>query len=321
MNVRAFRIDFAKEVYRNIFNPRDKVIKWGEKNNYPNLIINLYESVPEHSAAIDFIEGIITGNGIEEIDYWLYKKIVIDYLLFGGFTILKTALRNGTNTYEYIDISKCRLSPDNKSMLYSEEWNRTKVETITYPIINDKNKGSGIFYFKSHRSRGIYPTPYYLSALQSLDTLNSIIEFHNTSAKNGFSPNVIINFNNGVPDEETQSDIESSIKEKFTGSEGQRFILAFNDNKDSAVTIEKLQADNLDEKFTDLQKFLQNEIIISHRITSPQLIGVKTDNTGFSKVEYQESLDIFKETVISNFEKELDYAMSLLIGAQPNKIV
>lgn len=312
MNANIKIVKFAKEISKYIFNPNEKIIRWGADNLFPNKILELYESIPEHTSSIDFIGGMLTGNGIEDIDYWIFKRIVTDYILFGGFTIQVIKSRNGSYTLEYVDISKCRLNPDMKSISYSENWNLTKAEVTTYPITQDINK-DGIFYFKSHRSRDKYPVPYYLSAFKCLDTLDAILSFHNNSARNGFSPNILINFNNGTPDEDTQLDIENRIKEKFTGDTGQRFILAFNETKDAAVTIEKLQADNLDEKFETLQKFLRNEIIIAHRITSGQLIGVTPENQGFSKTEFFEALDIFKSTVISELNKELTYAISTLL--------
>ena len=325
MNANIKVLSFAKEIAKYIFNPTEKIIRWGSDNMMPNKIIELYESIPEHSASIDFISEMIVDNGLEQLDYWTFKKITIDYLLFGGFTVQVIKKRNGTYSLEYIDISKCRLNPDEKFISYSEDWDRTKAEIISYPITTSISK-EGIFFFKSYRSRGKYPSPYYLSAFKSLDTLDAILSFHHNSANNGFSPNVLINFNNGTPDLETQDDIEKAIKDKFSGASGQRFILAFNEGKDNAVTIEKLQADNLDEKFETLQKFLQNEIMIAHRITSGCLIGVKPENQGFSKTEYSEALEIFKDTTVSGLRKELLYALSSLleidldVTVEPNKI-
>ena len=52
----------------------------------------------------------------------------------------------------------------------------------------------------------------------------------------------MINFNNGVPDEKEQVLVEQKIKEKFGGTTNAgKFVVAFNDNKESAATIETLQ--------------------------------------------------------------------------------
>jgi len=86
--------------------------------------------------------------------------------------------------------------------------------------------------------------------------MKSIINYHNNNAKNGFAPNVVINFNNGIPDDETQATIEKGIKSKFAGELGQKFILSFNESESTKTTIEKLDNDNLDQKFETLQKFI-----------------------------------------------------------------
>ena len=54
-------------------------------------------------------------------------------------------------------------------------------------------------------------------------------------------PNTLLQFNNGTPNAEERQMIEYRIKEKFTGSDGAKFVLAFNDNPESAATVETLQ--------------------------------------------------------------------------------
>ena len=139
-------------------------------------------------------------------------------------------------------------------------------------------------------------------------------QYHNSNAKNGFTPSTIINFNNGTPDEDTKAQIEKGIKEKFTGPNASRFLLTFNESKEAETTISKLDNDNLDQKFADLQKWIQNQIVISHQITSGQLIGVRPENQGFSKTEYIEAMEIFKNIVIKGFRNEIEYALGKLTG-------
>lgn len=308
-------LTFAQAVTKYVVNPNEKWLKWGSDNSTPEQILGLYQSVPEHTSAIDFIEANIIGIGInyEKLNYWDTKKIVLDYLLFGGFTLQIIKQRGGDYTLSYVDISKCRLSADEKSIAYSEEWDKFRPEITWIPITNSVTT-EGIYFFKSNKSRDKYPSPYYLSATQSLDTMKSIIDYHNNNAKNGFAPNVVINMNNGIPDDDTQAAIEKGIKQKFAGEKGQKFILSFNESESTKTTIEKLDNDNLDQKFETLQKFIQNQIIISHKITSGQLIGVKPENTGFSKQEYDEALEVFKDITINSFRNELAYALTTLTG-------
>lgn len=304
-------ISFAKEKLVEFFNPNQKYHKW----EYADTLLELYNTVPEHSSSIDYIVDLIVSNGIDDLDYWTLQKVVLDYVIFGGFVFQIIKTRGGDTIKNYVDISKCRFSADKNKIGYSEKWNTYKTEIKWYPIVTDSTK-EGIFYFKNNKSRDIYPRPYYVSSYTSLNTMKSIIDYHYNNASNGFAPNVVINFNGGDPGEEVKEKIEKSIEDKFTGENGKKFILSFNDSEETKTTIEKLDNDNLDQKFEVLQKFLQEQTFIAHKLTSACLIGKYPEGQGFSKQEFDESLDIFKRTTIASLRKELEYALSQLFGKE-----
>lgn len=304
-------LNFAKEKIQYFFNPNEKFIKWIEEPLYTML----YDEVPEHSAAINFTLNNLITDSIEEIDFWTLQKFALDYLIYGGFALEVIKTRGGGYLLNYLDVAKCRISPDKNKIGYSENWETSRVSIKWKNITEDITK-EGIYLFKNPKTKTDYPKPHYYSAFKSLDTLAAIAEYHNNNARTGFSPNVVINFNNGEPDETTKRYIEKGITDKFSGTSGQKFILSFNDSKDTAVTIDKLEDDNLDAKFESLQKFVQNQVMISHQITSPQLIGVKAENQGFSRTEYEESFEIFKTVVISGLKRELEYGLTKLFGKE-----
>lgn len=315
MGIKVSVLKFVEETLNIGFNPNQKFLRWGNDNELPEEYLELYDSIPEHSSAINFIlNNIVLEDYTDQLDYWFLQKIGLDYIIFGGFAIEVIRTRGGAYTLNYIDISKLRYNPDKTMLGYSDDWDKYKVKVNWKKITNTTNV-EGIYLFKNPKSREVYPTPYYYSAVTSLDTMKNISEYHNNNAKNGFAPNVVINFNDaGDTSDETKDRIEEQIKEKFSGSKGQKFILAFNEGKEKAVTIEKLDNDNLDQKFETLQKFIQNQIIISHQITSGQLIGVKPENTGFSKIEYDESLQVFEAKVVAPLRREIEYGLTILLG-------
>ena len=58
----------------------------------------------------------------------------------------------------------------------------------------------------------------------------------------GLSPSMLINFNNGIPNQEERTLLERRIAEKFSGSSNAgKFILAFNDNKETQAEITPVQ--------------------------------------------------------------------------------
>lgn len=307
-------MNFYNENISVFFSNNDKYIKWGRDNKEPQFYLNLYNTVVEHSSSINFILNNLILDGIDEIDFWNLQKITLDYLIFGGFAVEVTKTNGGDKKYKYIDIQHIRYNNQKTRLGYCEEFNKQNA-LINWYQISDGTK-PGIFIFKNPKSRELYPSPYWYAVSKNLDTMKEIVDYHNNNAKCGFTPSVIINFNNGEPDEETKEDMYKDIEENLTGSKGKKFIMMFNDSKTSSTTIEKLETDNLDEKFESLQKFIQNQIIVAHQITSGQLIGIKPENQGFSRVEYDEAFAIFKENMIKILRKEIEYGLSLLIGKE-----
>lgn len=319
-------INFASEKIKEFFfQGSQKFIPWGVDNMLPLTYLNYYDTVAEHMAAINFTESNVVQSGWGNLDYWLIKKIVFDYMMFGTFALEVVQTRGGQNTINYIDISKCRLAKEKDRVGYIEDLYKNKYEYQNsgyvkstfevkwYPLVEDLSKG-GIYIYKNSKTREAYGKPIWSAAITALDTMSTIQNFHNSNAKCGFSPTVILNMNNGEPDDATKKKIEKDIKTKFIGTDGQKFMLMFNDGKENASTVTKITNDSLDQKFETLQKFIQNQIIIGNSITSSQLIGVKQDNQGFSKTEFDESLDIFREWIVKPIQKEITYALNSLLG-------
>jgi hypothetical protein len=134
---------------------------------------------------------------------------------------------------------------------------------------------------------------------------------------NGMSPSMIINMNNGIPNEEERALIEKKIASKFSGSSNAgKFILSFNDNTDSQATIEPIQLSDAHQQYQFLSTESQEKILVAHRIVSPMLLGVK-NNTGLgNNADELEKASIlmdnmvirpFQNLMIDAFDKILAY--------------
>jgi hypothetical protein len=111
---------------------------------------------------------------------------------------------------------------------------------------------------------------------------------------------MLINFNNGVPPDEQREMIERSIVEKFSGSSNAgRFILAFNDSKELAATIDPVQLSDAHQQYQFLSDESMRKVMVSHRIVSPMLVGIK-DSTGLGNnaEELQTASVLMDNTVI-----------------------
>lgn len=118
---------------------------------------------------------------------------------------------------------------------------------------------------------------------------------------------MLINFNNGTPDPEQRELIERRIYEKFSGSSNAgKFILAFNDNAETAADIQPIQLSDAHNQYQFLSDESSRKILVSHRVVSPMLLGIK-DNTGLGNNadELKTATILMDNTVIRPFQRLL----------------
>ena len=87
------------------------------------------------------------------------------------------------------------------------------------------------------------------------------------------------------------------VNEKFCGSENAaRPMMSFNDDFAHRTTIEKLQVDNLNERYAASQERAKQEILTAWRCNG-NLVGIPTAQ-GFNSEEYQSAYQLFYKTVV-----------------------
>lgn len=305
-----------------------KWMSYGDKNDFPNYLFDLYLRSTVLQSVIEGIIDYTAGAGVKSLTINdeinadgetledLIKQILVDYLVTGGFAI--NVLRDAENRVSelyWVDMRHVRLSEDGQIAYYSDNINGWGVKPEEIPIFNpDKKQKNSLFYYKGHISRGLYPIPRWSGAIMAVETSTEISKYHLSAILNNFSPSAIISFNNGVPDKATQEEIEKKINKKFVGSENvNRFILSFADNGENATTIQTLGSDNADQKFGTLKDSIFEEIFIAFRAT-PELFGMKKDGNGFNKTEYIESFDLFNKTMIQPLQKDIVRCFDKIYG-------
>ena len=151
-----------------------------------------------------------------------------------------------------------------------------------------------------------YSTPDYISGISFSEIEEEVANFHVNNVQNSFAPAALINFNNGVPDEATQTLIENKIVSKFQGtSSAGKLIIAFNDNKESAATIDPVQISDAHNQYEFISGEAQSKIMMSHRIVSPMLLGIK-DNSGFgNNAEELKNASILMQNIVINPFQEI----------------
>lgn len=293
-----------------------KYVGYGEDNKYPKYLFSLYQNSTILQSIINGIIDYVVGQGVQgkflnekvnsdgETYEDVLRNMILDFLVTGGFAfnVLRDA-RDIVSEIYWIDVNDVRLNEAGDTAFYAKNISDWGAKPIEIPVFNTKEKKkSTIFYYKG-ASRGVYPIPRWSGAVKAVETSCEISNYHLNSILNNFSPSALISFNNGVPDQKTQQDIEKKISKKFVGSDNvNRFILSFSESGENATTVNRIDSDNADAKFHTLKDSITEEIFIAFRAT-PALFGMNPENTGFSKTEFLESFQLFNKTVIEPIKK------------------
>jgi hypothetical protein len=159
-----------------------------------------------------------------------------------------------------------------------------------------------------------YAYPDYQGALPYCLLEEEIAQFLINDVQNGFSPTMIVNFNNGTPSEEQMSIIDSKIKSQLTGARGKKIVTSFNDNAEQRTTVEPIALNDAPEHYQYLSEECMRKIMLGHNVTSPLLFGVASTN-GFSSNadELKNSAILFDNMVIRPVQDELISAFDQIL--------
>ena len=329
-------------------------MKFGDKNLFPQELIELYNTSAMHATAVNAIKDGVVGEGIknvgeeyvnlqgETIDE-IFAKIALDYILFGGYALNVVWNKEGNKIAEiyHLPMANVRSGKENEDAevdhyYYSTDWGNTrKYEPKVYksfdPTDNKGENASQIYYvFDYQPGQQYYPLPSYTGALTDIDLDARISRFHNQNLKQGLNPSMFIQFRSGIPTPEERATIYREIDETFSGEENAgRFFLSFS-RAGEEMTVTPVDSAN-DDYYIVLNDRITSRILTAHRITSPLLLGIK-DAAGFSNNadEIQVAYNHFQGTVIEPKQKALLKSFgwplkfagfNVKLEVEPNKIL
>ena len=116
----------------------------------------------------------------------------------------------------------------------------------------------------------------------------------------GFSATKLINFNNGVPDIDTQKSIEKDITKKWAGGQAKsKIVIAFNDNKDAQATIDDIQLGDAHDRYQFLSDEAEDKLMMAHKVVYP-LFTFDRSGTGLGNnaEELKNAYELMMEMVI-----------------------
>lgn len=349
MDERPVKVSFAAIdpfIESNIVLPvekatRDKgheMIYWGERNNYPDYLLGLYNNVATLRAivngCVDFVVGddVTTAHNLQDgamnkhgdTIRDIVKLCAGDYFRYGGFA-LEVIRDNRGEVAEvyYCDLRFLRTNKDCNVFYYSEEYTekyRRSVNILTYPaFMPDAGHPSSILYVKNTHTQ-VYPAPLYAASVKACETERSIDTFHLNAINNGFVSSLFVNFNNGVPSDEVKEEIEKDFCEKFSGAENAaRIGFSWNENRANATTFEQFKVDDFGSQYDALSKHCRQQIFTAFR-ANPNLFGIPTVSLGFSSEEYDSAFRLFNRTQIKPVQDLITGSFDKIFG-EKNSIV
>ena len=109
-----------------------------------------------------------------------------------------------------------------------------------------------------------------------------------------------------MPTQEEREQIERQITKKFSGANNAgKFVLTFSDDNNSKPEILPIQVSNADKQYTVLNELCIQNIMIGHRVTSPMLLGVKTEGQLGGRNELTQAYELYMNTVVKPFQNNI----------------
>jgi len=312
-------------------------------NLYPQFLIDLYYNSSTQAAIINATAEMIAGEDIviedeEERDleavvklkkffnsansnetlHEVIKKISFDFKLQGAFAlnIVWTQDRTQIAEIHHIAVEKIRAEKPNElgkveAYYVSADWSNIR-QNKPYRVpsfnTNDRTSANQILYTGLYSpNMNAYHTPDYVAGNNWALVDQRVAEFQLSNINSGFSSSFMISFANGVPTQEERFQIEQSLTDKFTGANNAgKFILTFSDDKTRTPEITAITPSDLDKQYLALQELLVQNILTAHRVTSPILMGIKSDTgLGNNAEELNSAANFYLNTVVLPFQHQI----------------
>lgn len=316
-------------------------VKYGADNAYLDYLLARFYGSPTNNAIITGVADMIVGGGlmspvqVKRPDSYAKAKVMFKDedvrrwafdLKFAGYYLIQVIQTKSGFTCKHTPVENWRSgiadeNGDIKFWFYSDNWAKwkdSKYKPEPYPVYEKGTKKQiTIKVVKPFRAGTFYyPSPDYVGALAYAHLEQEIATFHLNNVLNGFVAGHIINMNNGDPGDGERDKIVNDIKSKLTGAHNAgKIIVAFNDNKETAATIESIQVSDLDKQFQFLSTEAQGKIMVGHRIVSPLLFGIRdSSGLGNNAQELTEAYKLFNAVVLEPYRRILTESFEELLS-------
>ena len=316
-------------------------VNWGQKNDYPQKLSELYFNSIVHKSCVDFIVTSIIGEGV---DYekmnanqselvpnyqqtWdeLLRCLALDMVVYGTFSFQIIKNKDGkTYSYYHQPVSTVRCSQrDDEGNITSywicKDWTSTgkypPIEIPRFGFQDDEVIASGkpyLFVYESYTpDLEYYTTPKYVGGIKAIMTELELIRYDLRAVKNNFSANGFLVLPR-VESEEERRDLLNNIKNSFVGADNaNNLVITFSNGDENDSNVAKFVKIDKDSNnvnlFSESNSRNIDRIVTAHRIPSKALIGMPTDGAslGGDGNQLNVSWNLFNKTVGNEFRNAI----------------
>ena len=310
-------------------------VKFGEYNDFPNQLIELYNNSSIHNTCVNAVVEGIKGEGLVSTpefvtdvannsgESWnsIYGKLAKDYKLYGGFAleVIWNKARTKVAEVYHIDFSYLRAKEKNyrgqiPGYYLSDSWYDYRygqqIEDLPYlPVYNPNTaiaEPKQLYVYQPYApGQRYYPLPDYVGALRVIDLDTEVDNFHINNIKNGLAPSIAITtFTNA--DEDEREAIEGMLRDQYAGTDNAGSMIYIDvDSPENAPVITPIPQNGADDYYYNVNEMVTQKILTAHRITSPMILGIKTEGQLGGRAEVIDSYLLFVNTVLRPYQQDI----------------
>lgn len=314
----VFLTNFEKQIEGSAITRKDSRgwVNWGLRNNYPFILLDLYNQSPTHRACINFGVQSIIGNGVDfeqmnlngdEIvpnysQSWddLVRCISLDFMLYGSYAI-QIILNKDRKTFSYwhMPLDKVRwgeYDEDGQITQYwiSQDWTATgqypPFAIDAFDMRDDQTIDVAKPYLYVYRQYSptmtYYTQPHYQAGIKSIQAEVEYVNFDLRTTVNNFIPSGMLVLNDVETDEERQG-IINNITKMFQGSDNANSLMitfrnSIDENKPEFVPFSQSNNSNVN-VYGEANERTVSRILAAHQIPNASLVGMPDiGSTGFA---------------------------------------
>ena len=316
-------------------------VNWGNRNDYPIKLSELYFNSIVHKSCVDFGVTAILGDGVDyqamnmnetevmpnNLQTWdeLIRCLALDYILYGSYAFQIIRNKDGrTFSYYHQPISSVRCSPRDEegnitSYWLCQDWTATgkypPIEIPRFGFQEEETINSGkpyLFVYESYTpDLDYYTTPKYVGGIKAIMTELELIRYDLRAVKNNFSANGFLVLPRVESDEERR-ELLNNIKNSFVGADNANsLVVTFSNGDENDSNVAKFVKIDKDSNnvnlFSESNSRNIDRIVTAHRIPSKALIGMPIDGAtlGGGGNEVNVAWNLFNKTVATEYRNAI----------------